>query len=57
VIIFKSSSSGFANQTRSYPSWKYPAAVSAPKKIYKNRKISTSTDAEKNVLIVAYLDF
>jgi hypothetical protein len=41
-VIFKSSISGFPNQTPSSPSWEYPAAVSAPQKIYKNRKISTN---------------
>jgi hypothetical protein len=46
----KSSSSGFPNETPSYPfspSGEYPAAVSVPQNIYKNRKIWTNWKGNK----------
>jgi hypothetical protein len=49
-VIFNSSSSEFLNLTPSYPfspPGKYPAAVSVPQKIYKNRKFELSGKAKK----------
>ena len=49
-VIFKSSGSEYPNLTPSYPfspSGEYPATVSVPQKIYKNRKIWTNQKGNK----------